>query len=102
MGIVLHGASENGHDEEPGDSDAEEGPEDGPVKLVEEEKVVLAAHNQPALGESNEDHSEDEAEEEGEEVAGGDGDDAELDDHAAAEPVVVILEGFSQQEGNTG
>ena len=101
MGGVFHGASENGQDGEAGDSDPEEGSKAGPVELVEEKKVVLAAHHQPALCEPNEDHPEDEAEEEGEEVAGADDDLAGLDDHAAVEAVVVILESVSHQDGST-
>ena len=101
MGGVLNGASENWQDCETGHCDAEEGSENGPVELVEEKKVVLAAHHQPALSEPNEDHSEDEAEEEGEEVAGADDDLAGLDDHAAVEAVVAILESVGHQDGST-
>ena len=88
---LLEGPPEDGQYGEEGDAEAEEGPKDCPIEMVEEDKEGPTGHHQAPVREPDEDHAEDRAEEEGEEVGTEEDALAELDDFAAKEPVMIIL-----------
>ena len=65
---LLKDPPEDGQYGEEWDTEAEEGPEDCPIELVEEDKDGPTGYHKATVREPDEDHAEDRAEEEGEEV----------------------------------
>ena len=88
---LLKDPPEDGQYGEEWDTEAEEGPEDCPIELLEEDKEGPTGHHQTPVREPDEDHAEERAEEEGEEIGREEDTLADLDDLAAKEPVMMIL-----------